>query len=346
MKEEKISVIIPAYNAEKYIKKCLYSLLNQTYKNLEIIVVNDGSQDNTAKIVEQVQKEDSRIILINKTNSGVSETRNIGLKNATGKYIGFSDADDYLEKTMYEKLILSMEETNSDIAMCSYNIYNQGIKSQVLFPWEEQTKVFPSKEIAEKLLPLYIAKLKNEQASIWGTVWRMLFKSEIIKNLKFEPKIKIAEDLLFIIDSFEKSNQVCAINECLYNYIVYQTSAIGRYKDDLNKTNELFHSKLIKKLKKLNFFEKNKIRYQLNRNSMYTTSISNEVKNDRNNIFQKNVQIKSIINRFNKDSYIDRNIIKELDLSRKLVFYLMKIKASMILTILFILKEKSRKGRK
>lgn len=345
MKKERISVIIPAYNAEKYIERCLHSLLNQTYKNLEIIVVNDGSQDNTASIVEKVRNEDSRIILINKVNSGVSETRNVGLKYATGDYIGFSDADDYVEETMYEKLISSMKETNSDISMCSYNIYNQESNNQVLFPWKEHIKVFSGKEITERLLPLYIAKLKNEQASIWGTVWRMLFNKKIICNIKFEPKIKIAEDLLFIIDSFEKSNKVCAINECLYNYIVYQTSAIGRYKDDLNKTNELFHSKLIIKLTKANFFKKNKIRYQLNRNSMYTTSISNEVKNKNNNIFQKKSEIKNIVNRFNKDSYIDGSITKELNLSRKIVFYLMKINASMLLTTLFILKEKSRRGR-
>ena len=97
-KQPKISIIIPAYNCEKYIERCVKSILCQTYHNLEIIVINDGSKDNTIKVLKKLGNEDNRIVVINKENTGVSDTRNLGLEKATGDYIGFVDSDDYIEK--------------------------------------------------------------------------------------------------------------------------------------------------------------------------------------------------------------------------------------------------------
>ena len=121
----KISVIIPVYGVEKYIRKCLESVINQTYKNLEIIIVNDETKDNSIKIVEEYIK-DPRIRIINKKNEGVAQARNCGLKQATGEYISFIDSDDWLELDLYEKLISNLE--NEDILVFNYNMYNEKTK--------------------------------------------------------------------------------------------------------------------------------------------------------------------------------------------------------------------------
>ena len=115
-----ISIIVPVYNVEKYISKCIESLINQTYNNIEIIIINDGSVDKTKTICEQFAHKDGRIILINTENKGVSHARNIGIKKAKGDYIGFVDSDDFIEKEMYEKLIYNARENNAEICACDW----------------------------------------------------------------------------------------------------------------------------------------------------------------------------------------------------------------------------------
>ena len=115
--EDLISIIIPVYKVEKYIYKCIDSVLNQTYKNLEIILVDDGSPDKCPEICEEYAKKDNRIKIIHKKNGGLSDARNAGLKVATGKYIGFVDSDDYIEKDMYQVLYNNIIKTNSDISI-------------------------------------------------------------------------------------------------------------------------------------------------------------------------------------------------------------------------------------
>lgn len=341
----KISVIIPAYNCEKTIEKCIKSILLQTFQNLEILIINDGSKDNTRKIVENLQQKDNRIKLINQKNSGVSASRNKGLINATGDYLTFVDADDFLEPNMYEELITIQTTTDADISMCAYNLCEGKNRKKIYFPWEEKCMCFQQADIINNLLPKYIAKLKEEKNSIYGSVWRLLIKKSVVNKITFNSKIKIGEDLLFIIDLFSNCNKVIAINMCLYNYVVYKNSAIGKYKEDLNITNALFHSNLEKKLKDLGFLKRNKIRYQLNKNSMYTTAISNEVKNKSNSFIEKREKIKKLVLEFNNDAYIDNEIVKQLSFFRKIIFYLMKCKAILILTVLFLLKEKYRQRK-
>ena len=124
--ESLISVIVPVYNVENYLDKCIESIVNQTYKNLEIILVDDGSLDSSSKICDEWAVKDNRIKVIHKTNGGVSSARNEGLKNANGDFIAFVDSDDWLELNMYEKLISKQKETNTDIVFSGYNMIIDG----------------------------------------------------------------------------------------------------------------------------------------------------------------------------------------------------------------------------
>ena len=142
---KKISIITPVYNAEKYIERCVNSVLNQTYENIEFIIVNDGSTDNTAKILNRLKKNDSRIMVIHKKNEGVSKARNTALKKATGKYVLFVDADDWLESTMCEDLISHAEKNNSDVVICEYyNYYEILDKKEIVRLKEIKNTTFPS----------------------------------------------------------------------------------------------------------------------------------------------------------------------------------------------------------
>ena len=122
----KISVIIPVYNVEEYLDKCVTSVLNQTYKNLEIILVDDGSPDNCPKMCDEWAKKDKRIKVVHKKNGGLSDARNSGIEVCTGEYIGFVDSDDYIDKQMYKELLKRIESTNSDMVMCGINCVNDG----------------------------------------------------------------------------------------------------------------------------------------------------------------------------------------------------------------------------
>lgn len=341
---KKISIIIPVYNSSKYLYDLMNNLNQQTYRNLEIIFVNDGSTDDSKHVLNEIQKNNDNVIIINKNNTGVSDTRNIGINKATGDYIGFLDADDKFSNNMFERLIEEIEKYNADISMCAFYRCINGKKISELFPWSDDIKIFSEKSIIDNLYPLYIGNLKNEKSSIWGTVWRILVRSDLAKKIKFIDNLKIAEDLLYILDLFSISKKVVTINEPLYQYIVYDNSAIGKYKADLDKTNQIFHSELERRLIKINFFDSNKIRYQLNRNLMYTTSLSNIVKEEKIGFIKKRRKIKNIINQFNHDKYIDSNILKELNTERKLVFIMMRCRLYSLITILFQIKEIARKG--
>ena len=119
----KISIIIPIYNVEQYLPQCLDSIINQTYKNLEIILINDGSTDNSGKICDNYAKVDNRIHVFHKKNEGVTSARNLGLDKCTGDFIGFVDPDDFIELNMYEILYNEQQRTNADIVWCNYLLY-------------------------------------------------------------------------------------------------------------------------------------------------------------------------------------------------------------------------------
>ena len=123
---ELVSVIVPVYNVEKYLKKCVDSILSQSYQNIEVILINDGSLDGSGEICEAYAKKDERIKYITQNNSGLGKTRNRGIEEASGKYLLFVDSDDYIENTMIEKLYHNITESHADVASCGiYNVYRQ-----------------------------------------------------------------------------------------------------------------------------------------------------------------------------------------------------------------------------
>ena len=218
MENKKISVIVPIYNVEKYLNRCVDSIINQTYKNLEIILVDDGSPDNCGKICDEYAKKDNRIKVVHKENGGVSSARNVGLNIATGDYIGFVDGDDWIDLYMYEKLLYNSIKYNSDITCCNAITYlnNKFIPSD----YDKNVKVFSVEEFIKKLM------LGDCQRSVWS----MLYSKKIIKDTFFNENICFSEDYLFNYEVGIKSKKIVNIGQDLYYYFVRNTSMTNDYK--------------------------------------------------------------------------------------------------------------------
>lgn len=213
-----ISVIVPVYNAEKYIEKCINSILNQTYKDLEIIAVNDGSTDGSFSILEALTKKDNRLKLINKENSGVSDTRNIGLNNATGDYIGFVDADDFLEDSMYEKMICTIGEYKADICCCGYR------QEYADYYYDIATEKINELQGPNEILSYYLRQ--DIRSGIGDGNWNKLFKKELLTNIRYK-KYANGEDIDFQFRAFLEAERMVCIPDILYHYVANDESATG-----------------------------------------------------------------------------------------------------------------------
>lgn len=220
----RISVIIPIYNTEKYLKRCLNSVINQTYKNIEIILINDGSTDHSKEICETLTRQDKRIKMINKTNSGVSNTRNTGIKNSRGEYLFFVDSDDYIEKDCLEKMINKLEKEKSDICICGYYIEKNKLK--------EKIHISNNKNLQFKKL------IFDLDSNILGYPWGKLVKKNNIK-VEFNNNISIKEDLVFWLENSESIKKISIIDEPLYNYILNNSSLLNSKKIDEKKISVL-----------------------------------------------------------------------------------------------------------
>lgn len=205
----KISIIIPVYNAEKYIEKCILSLIIQTYKEIEIILINDGSTDNSLKICKKFEQIDDRIKVYSKDNGGVSSARNLGISKANGKYICFVDSDDIVDVDFCEILITNLENSNSDLSCCGYKIIKNNKEEKI------NKKVKKVKYVIESK---YMELLKNYK----GFLCNKLYKKEIIdkNNLKLNESISMCEDLLFNFQYLDKCRKIVCSNEKKYNYII------------------------------------------------------------------------------------------------------------------------------
>lgn len=150
--KERISVVVPVYNVEQYLEKCVNSIINQTYKNLEIILVDDGATDKSGKLCDELAKLDNRIMVYHKKNGGLSDARNYGVERATGDYIGFVDGDDYIDAEMYEKLYEAIKKENVDVAECNLKIiYSDRVE---LFTEKKYYSVYTKQEYLEEYLKI------------------------------------------------------------------------------------------------------------------------------------------------------------------------------------------------
>lgn len=266
--QKKVSVIVPIYNTEKYLGKCINSIISQDYKNLEIILVNDGSTDSSLEICNKLKKQDSRIIVIDKENSGQSGARNEGLKKATGYYISFIDSDDWIDKKMISTLVKNMEMYSCDVSVCSLELTKNTKEKEN----NEEYKI--------RLINPTAAEYITSKYGFGASVCNKLYKKEIIKNINFE-KSFCNEDGNFNDKVYEKSNKIVFQNSKYYNYYYRPDSTIhGSFKIDEYKT-------LKDGIKNINkFTDKKRINYEKSRLAIKSAKvivgvISSEYEDDK-----------------------------------------------------------------
>lgn len=218
-----ISVIVPVYNTEKYLEKCLMSLIEQTYPNIELVVINDGSTDASGKICEKYKKKYNNIKYEYQENNGVSSARNKALKKCDGEYITFVDSDDWVEIDYCEKLYNSINKNDSEIVICGFNKIYDNQKEKCSF----------SKN-SEYSSAMYTKYILNPQTG-FGMVAPKLIKKEIIENT-FNTNLKIGEDALFMLQLAKNVKKVTYIDECLYNYRINADSAVRKYNSNYVET--------------------------------------------------------------------------------------------------------------
>lgn len=249
-----VSIIVPVYNGEKYIERCLRSLISQTYDNIEIIVLNDGSTDHTGLILEKYAKLDDRILVINKGNSGVSDTRNQGLRLARGEFVQFVDSDDWLTSDATEKMVAGMMH-QSEMVICDYNrVVDHNIVVKGHIPQEGR--------IERSQFALYMMKAPANY--YYGVLWNKMFRMDIIKEhrLDFPIEIDWCEDLRFNLEYLQYVKHVFVLQQPLYYYVLTKGSLAQSRTDmidNLRVRNLLFeHYKAL--YESLDLYEEHKLR--------------------------------------------------------------------------------------
>lgn len=251
---ELISIIVPVYKAEKYLSECIDSIISQTYENFELILIDDGSPDNSGKICDEYAEKDKRIKVIHKENAGVSSARNIGLDNASGEYIAFIDSDDFVDKQYLEKLHCNLKHNDADISLCRLSYYKKDVANI-------RREIFPKKTINLKINQEFehlIVRFFSYKKYIMGSTCRSLYKRELIDKHRFDVNVKICEDLLFFMGLLCDAKKICFLEESLYFYRVNDESAIHTYKKNYLENNIALDSALEKILSKKNSKKINK----------------------------------------------------------------------------------------
>ena len=325
MNKCKLSIIVPVYGVEKYIDKCLDSLVKQSLKEIEIIVVNDGTKDNSQKIIDKyVKKYPDKIKSYIKENGGQGSARNYGLKKTTGEYIGYVDSDDFVEKDMYKKLYNKAKENNYDIVVCgNYNV---------------------SEDYQNKNIDAFINNYNTDLENIFFgkmAVWNKIYKRDILIKNKLEFKEKVwFEDLAFTLKAIMNSNTFAFIDEPLYDYLIREGSTMNnsnvqRNLEILDAFNDILS--YIQHNKKEEYF--NKIEF-LAIDHIYISAIVRVLKADSDKNIKKET-IEKLINYMNKNfpNYKSNKYINTLSKNRKIIYKLINIKMYGLINLIFKVKK-------
>ncbi len=214
--ENQISVIVSIYNVQAYVEKSIQSICNQTYENLEIILVDDGSTDNSGSLCDEYAKKDSRIKVVHKENGGLSSARNAGTEVATGKYIAFVDGDDWIDETMYEDMLRAMQTYQADLAVCNYKEVS---KKNVRDTSSDEIAVFEDRETLEVFIT------EDEKYQIQNAAWNKLYERKLMGDLRF-PEGKLFEDIVYTTKLMAASKKAVYVNKAYYNYIFDRSDSI------------------------------------------------------------------------------------------------------------------------
>ena len=322
---KKVSVIVPVYKVEKYLNKCLESLVNQTLQDIEIIVVNDGSPDNSQSIIDNFkQNYPEKIISIIKENGGQGSARNVGLEKSSGQYIGYVDSDDYIELDMYEKLYNKAITNDFDVVICDNFVVN-----------EKNEKKYPE------------CNYKNEHSTLENAflgkiaVWNKIYKRKILieNKIKFKEKVWY-EDFAFTFKVMTCTNKIAYVNKPLYNYLLRKGSTMNN--NNIAKNTEIFDAfdDAINYLKEKNVYQKYYDLLEFNAiDHIYISTCVRVINAQASKKLKKEVMSKSINYMNNNfETYRNNKYIVSLSKNRKIIYDLLEKKRYLLIKLIFFSK--------
>lgn len=329
-----ISIIVPVYNGEKHIEKCIKNVLNQSYENFELLVINDGSKDNTGAILEKLKKVDERIKVINKKNTGVSDTRNIGIKMATGDYIMFLDSDDCLKENALNEIILKLNNNNSEIMIFGFEVKGSNNRLNDTNVLKRLENNYNKRDIIESIL-----KTKN---NIFGYIWRAIYsRNYLLENsIEFVKGIKISEDYMFLLKSVKLANYIVIDSNEYYVYELGESSMSTKHipslLHDMMFVNDWVKDDIIRSYPNFNYL------YSLNMCNTYLRFVQNTVRDYSMNFKEKISLIYKVRKEYKIQGYLNTSCLKYSHFTKKtyLSILMFNLYLEVIYVILFNLKER------
>jgi len=297
----KISIVVPIYNSALYLHETLSALAKQSYQDLEIILVNDGSTDNSEEIALEFSNKDSRFLYFYQSNQGPSKTRNNGIRVASGKYLGFCDSDDIPDTQMYETLFEYLEKADADISLC--DIFSERDGKPFGFPYVDN-QVISKDLISHDLIPKMIGDISEDSSEqpIWGSAVRCLYRLDIIKKyeVRFPEDIQFAEDLVFTLKYLTYANEVIICDKALYFYRYNSNSLMishQKYQQNMFEKRKRLKKYIYNIAKELNMYENYKARMDVSFRAYTHECIGNACRPWKgHSLISKYKEIKSIVN--------------------------------------------------
>lgn len=323
MDQPKVTVVIPIYNVEKYLDRCVESIVSQTYENLEIILVDDGSPDRCPQMCDEWAKRDSRITVIHKTNAGLGMARNTGIDNAHGKYVCFFDSDDYVDRTTVEKCVKNAEEYRSDVVIFGRNdVYEDGsIVPKDIAPGRD---VYQGDVIRNELLPSMFTYKRGFGISSCGKMYNLDTLKRLDKRFVSERE-NVSEDAYFAVDLFSDISVATVVCENLYFYFKRNNSLSRIYKPDRQSRNDSFYRKTAELIKdrKLPY---DVLSHMTARYQMYSITTLKQIWTSDLSNKEKTKELRRVYKSQTLRGTLHRRIIKLHNRSLGIFFRLLKVK--------------------
>lgn len=332
----KVSVVVPVYNKEKVLKKNIQTILNQTLSDIEIILINDGSTDNSGQICDELKYTDNRVRVIHQNNKGVSAARNKGISISTGRYIGFVDPDDWIEENMYENMYKKIKKTQAEVCLCNYSVDWKEKTQNVLL--STSSNILNKEQIFKILILNMIAPetVNSSEQGVMGSVCRLLIDRKTIGNsgISFKEGLPLMEDLLFSIKLLSTVDNVYIDEGVYYHYVQDNNSVTNNHRDGLYELHSTINNELVNYLKGNEFYKKSIHRINNRYVNSAQTVIRNEVQN-KETIFRKLNNISRVCKNENLQKSLNTIVIKKFTLRKKIVLFSMKYNFNILLYIYY-----------
>ena len=345
MEKGLITIVLPIYNVEKYLDRCMHSIVNQTFSNLEILMIDDGSTDSSGVLCDKWAKEDSRVRVIHKKNAGLGMARNTGIDNARGEYICFFDSDDYIELNSVEILYLHAKKYSSEVVVFGFNtVDSSGIVKKKTIPLPGKL-VYSGNEIRKKFLPDLIAKnpYTGEETNLWMSAWASMYSLKLIINNNWRfisERIIISEDVYSLLCLYKYVNRVSIVQKALYFYCENDTFSLTRVfrRDRYEKQKEFLYA-CLKVCDDAHYSQdvKRRLVYQFIGNSigaMKRITICDD------SIKEKYLAIKQIVQDTVMQEVVKKLVMSKESITRRAVFYFIRKKATFIVYLLMFFQAK------